>query len=324
MAQEQEGEPYELPLWWNMLPTLQAPAPIQPQLSPDHASCLQFLHGQLRHGDRSEQQPPTPEYTTQTPTQTPMTSLPPGSRLSSLPITPSPLRQIYPSAALAQTPSPQYQNPYITAHDAGADIPLEQSTSVWITNLPPTCSYTELLSSVRSAGHTGKIYATVINPPQDAHTTSAAKIVFFDVAAKTRLLAYASTGQFTVGSFQPHVVANRIRTAQRVPGPESRVLIISGPVEVVNVRSMLGFFQSYCAFDLEYARPWTAACPGRATIEWAFGSYRCQAERVYKAIIENARAAYVGGGGDDDETMTNDFADVEVRWGSDPCDQPWL
>ena len=294
----------------NASATLRTPPPMQQQLSPFQIQLIHRLSNELRDGNLSQPLTPTPNLPFRAGIRTPIAG--PSTAVGSL-LTPSPL-QLSRTGVIVQTPSPQYPGNYLSVHDPAADIPPEQSTSVWITNLPPTCTYTDLLGSVRAAGHTGKIFATVINPPQELHTTSAAKIVFFEVAAKTRLLEYAARGSFVVGDYQPRVIPNRILTAARAPSSESRVLIVSGPVGVVNTGSLIEFFQTCCAFDLEYVEEWTSVDPGRITIEWAFGSYRCQAERVYRAI-ENARS-YVG-------DVPNVFADVEVRWGRDPCDKPW-
>ncbi|KAI1303508.1 hypothetical protein F5Y03DRAFT_187288 [Xylaria venustula] len=198
-----------------------------------------------------------------------------------------------------QATSPQYQGNHQSAF-----IPPENNTSVWITNLPPTCNYTVLLGQLRDIG---KVCATVINPPQQNHTTSAAKIVFFDVEGKNRLLASAFNGSFMVDNRLPCVVPNRILTEARPVGPQSRVLIITGPTTVVNLPFLCQLFQQFCMFDLEYVKELQHG-DGTATMDWAFGSYRCQAERVYREILRLKCVSLV-------------FTDVEVCWGRDPCDR---
>ncbi|KAI3325954.1 hypothetical protein HD806DRAFT_532607 [Xylariaceae sp. AK1471] len=211
--------------------------------------------------------------------------------------------------------SDKYQGNRWAARNQSADIPAEQSTSVWITNLPPDVDYALLLSCIRNVG---KIYATVINPPQITHTTSAAKIVFFSVEAKERLLALSRSGQFIVGNFIPLVRLNRIKTAAQPEnsagiGPVSRVLLITGPTSVVSEAFLCDFFRRYCAFDLEYVRH-VPLGNGRATMEWAFGSYRCQAERVFAVIrrcmVEAARGI---------PGAQHVWASVDVQFGRDPC-----
>jgi hypothetical protein len=196
--------------------------------------------------------------------------------------------------------------------------------------LPPDLDYALLLSSIRNVG---KIYATVINPPRITHTTSAAKVVFFTVDARERLMALSSAGEFVVGNFIPLVRLNRIKTAAQptthtdgdgdsqgntMVGPVSRVLLISGPATIVNAASLCDFFRRHCAFDLEYVRH--RASPGeaigRAALEWAFGSYRCQAERVFAAIRRRREDAARGVLGAQDV-----WASVDVKFGRDPCDR---
>ncbi|KAI0965472.1 hypothetical protein F4678DRAFT_333362 [Xylaria arbuscula] len=208
------------------------------------------------------------------------------------------LASIPPTVPLQGT-SVQYQG-----NHQSALIPPENNTSVWITNLPPTCTYANLLGQLRDIG---KICATVINPPQQNHTTSAAKIVFFDVEGKNRLLASASEGSFIVDNLLPCVVPNRILTEARPVGPQSRVLIITGPRDVVNLHYLCQLFERFCAFDLEYVRT-VQHVDGTATMDWAFGSYRCQAERVYGEMMRL-------------KCVSPMFAVVEVRWGRDPCDR---
>lgn len=104
----------------------------------------------------------------------------------------------YTTTAQMQPISINYQGNRLSQRNQSANIAPEQSTSVWITNLPPDCTYAQLLGVVRD---TGKVYATVINPPQGNFMTSAAKIVFFDVEARRRFEANANSGQFAVGKY---------------------------------------------------------------------------------------------------------------------------
>lgn len=159
-------------------------------------------------------------------------------------------------------------------------------------------------------------YATVLNPASGEHTTSAAKIVFFDVEGRKRLQRRACAGAFAVGAYLPAVVPNRVRTAaqqqqhQKNPaGPQSRVLLITGPTAIVNEAFLCPLFQCFCAFDIEYVRdyPHGDGIDGTTTMEWAFGSFRCQAERVYAAMLRFAETVAAGC--------------VWVEYGRDPCDR---
>ncbi|KAI1186559.1 hypothetical protein F5B17DRAFT_454277 [Nemania serpens] len=214
---------------------------------------------------------------------------------------------------LEKSISQNYRGNLLSLRNQSADIPADLNTSVWITNLPPHCTYYDLLSVIRD---TGKVYATVLNPASGEHTTSAAKIVFFDVEGRKRLQRRACAGAFAVGAYLPAVVPNRVRTAaqqqqhQKNPaGPQSRVLLITGPTAIVNEAFLCPLFQCFCAFDIEYVRdyPHGDGIDGTTTMEWAFGSFRCQAERVYAAMLRFAETVAAGC--------------VWVEYGRDPCDR---
>ncbi|KAI5924490.1 hypothetical protein F4810DRAFT_719097 [Camillea tinctor] len=172
--------------------------------------------------------------------------------------------------------SPNYRgNPFLPANQS-ADIPDAENTSLWLTNLPPNCTHRMLLSAVRGCG---KVYATVVNPPVAAqnHITSACKLVFFDVAGAQALLLQARAGLFSVGGYVPRVRHNRIRSAARPPGPQSRVLHIEGPGRVVNERFLTAFFRARFQYEVESVEM-LGRFGDRTRLEWRFGSYRCQAE----------------------------------------------
>ncbi|KAI0474452.1 hypothetical protein F4859DRAFT_514984 [Xylaria cf. heliscus] len=221
---------------------------------------------------------------------------------------PTPRAALAPIAVPPQIISHNYQGNRFALRNQSANIAPELSTSVWITNLPPNCNYAQLLGMMR---HTGKIYATVINPPQGHFMTSAAKIVFFDIGGRQRFEARANTGQFVVGSYVPRVRPNRILTAAQPSGVESRVLHITGPERIVNEKVLCDYFRRWCAFDLEYVKSFPTG-GGRVTMAWAFGSYRCQAERVFTTIRDNKLVNMRLG-------RTDIWDSVDVMYGIDPC-----
>ncbi|KAI4861987.1 hypothetical protein F4820DRAFT_464158 [Hypoxylon rubiginosum] len=225
-------------------------------------------------------------------------------------------------AQLAATgASPHYRgNPYLAANQS-ANIREELNTALWITNLPPNCTHFMLLNSIRNCG---KVYATVINPPEDAiarprpgtsrtHTTSASKLVFFDREGVNRLMAQSMAGTFTVGGYVPRVLPNRIKSGPREPGPQCRVLHIEGPSDIVNQPSLHRFFQTKFTYELESVA--TLATYGDVTRqEWRFGSFRCQAESARQSIArEKDRHANLEGARGDL------WARVVVHYGVDPC-----
>lgn len=294
-------------------------------------------------------------------------------------------RQMMPLTGTGSRNSPNYRgNPTLSANHS-ANVPNEMNTSLWLTNLPPDCTYSMLLDSIRDCG---KIYASVINPPgnsdylnnttnnhagdehQDAstpplqsstaittttnplplpprprpHTTAAAKVVFWDVAGAASLLHQSARGEFSVGAYVPQVRRNRVRSAARPPGPQSRVLHVEGPEALAGEAAMRAFFAPRFRFDLEGVKELgsSGASAGggggggkgkgkgkgkgaddRAReeeeeerivrLEWRFGSYRCQAEAAWLAIAREKRRT------DLPPEMVEGWSRVEVFFGADPC-----
>lgn len=206
-------------------------------------------------------------------------------------------------------------NPYLKANQS-ADIPDEENTSLWITNLPPVCPERLLLGNVKGCG---KIYATVINAPdwENGHSTSAAKLVFMYVSGAQALLAQAQNGLFLVDSYVPKVVHNRIKTAAQNPGPESRVLHIEGPKEIVNVRYLNKWFSDRFTFEIDQILVINESegDGGFRRLEWRFGSYRCQASSAMTFIEKERRRHFYGMVGAEKSL----WEDVNVYYGVDPC-----
>ncbi|KAI1139207.1 hypothetical protein F5Y05DRAFT_403778 [Hypoxylon sp. FL0543] len=199
-----------------------------------------------------------------------------------------------------------------------ANVPFEQSTSLWLTNLPPDCTHRQLLGAIRGCG---KIFAAVINPPVKAvggynrgahHMTSASKLVFFDRTGLDRLVAKSQAGEFSVGGFVPRIRLNRIKSAPRAPGRQSRVLHIWGPSSIVNETYLNNFFQTKFTYELD--RITTIATADDWTLqEWRFGSFRCQAEAAHQSISREKRRQNMS----DMERLL--WSNVMVEYGVDPC-----
>lgn len=205
-----------------------------------------------------------------------------------------------------------------------ADVPEEENTALWITNLPPDCDHRALLNAVRGCG---KVFACVVNPPtagsgrtqqQQQHMTAAAKLVFFDVPGAVSLLTQSHRGEFKVGGFVPRVRKNRIRSAAREPGPHCRVLHIEGPAAIVNTPHLLRFFGERFSFEIENITTLNvadASQPGlrRVRQEWRFGSFRCQAEAARQSIHREKERI------DLSESEKAMWDQVNVHFGVDPC-----
>ena len=89
-------------------------------------------------------------------------------------------------AAVARQAHANYQGDPTLPSNISANIPMAESVSIWIERLPPDVTHRELLSSIRNIG---RVYATVISPPNSLHPTAAAKVVFFTLKAANKFLA---------------------------------------------------------------------------------------------------------------------------------------
>ncbi|KAH8662417.1 hypothetical protein BX600DRAFT_513256 [Xylariales sp. PMI_506] len=206
-------------------------------------------------------------------------------------------------------------NPFLPGNQS-ANISMEESCSLWITNLPQQCDVQRLLSKIRGCG---KIYATVINPPEvnKGVSTSAAKLVFFEPQGAQHLMQQASLGIFSVSECVPRVTYNRIRTRAQNPGPESRVLHIEGPKVIVNEEFLHHWFGQRFTYQTEQASILNedASPTGRRRMEWRFGSYRCQASAAMSFIDKERRRTF--------DTADNSsmllWRQVHTYYGVDPC-----
>ncbi|KAI1464916.1 uncharacterized protein F4812DRAFT_462239 [Daldinia caldariorum] len=214
--------------------------------------------------------------------------------------------------------SHNYGGNIFLSSNQSADVPEEQSTSVWMTNLPPNCTHQMLLGSIRNCG---KVFATVINPPDEStgryrqrapHTTSASKLVFFDRSGVDNLLAKAQAGEFSVEGYVPRVRMNRIRSAARDPGPHCRVIHIEGPSRLVNERFLHAFFTSKFNYELEAVLT-LSSNPWYTRQEWRFGSFRCQAESARQSINREKQRTDLA------DAEARDWKEVQVYFGVDPC-----
>jgi hypothetical protein len=92
--------------------------------------------------------------------------------------------------------------------------------------------------------------------------------------------------------------------------------MITGPIAIVNFDTLARFFQENIAYQLEKVE--TVNNPnvpaGHASMRWAFGSFRLQAESAHKKIylkINEARQT-----GNDPQG----WGAVSVSYSADPCE----
>lgn len=217
-----------------------------------------------------------------------------------------PWKQVDPREKVAMGFSANYQGNIFLEKNRSADIPDDQNCSIFILGLPPMVTYRQFFAAIRN---TGRVYQTRISAPEPdkGHTTSACKVVFFDRPSAERFWENHRRG-FVIRDypmFEGRLRWNRVKSAAVEGSPDqSRVLLISGPDQVVNEHFLTQFFQSKLEYQVdEIITRNPGGIFGRSEVEFRFGSFRCQAEAAKMALHR-------------------EFTDhgVHVRYGPDPCD----
>ncbi|KAI0381911.1 hypothetical protein F5Y04DRAFT_280558 [Hypomontagnella monticulosa] len=206
-----------------------------------------------------------------------------------------------PSDSISNTrrpPTSRYLGNHSLARNRCADIPDRLSCRLWITGLPPDCTVSKLLGSIRGMG---PVYATHMNGPEFPKPTSAASLTFFAASSANQFLLWHSLHPFTIDGYTTKVVRHRVKTESFPVDGQSRVISIRGSREIVNPDFLKELFSK--RWGIEYTTDFLEYRPGKeiSEIVWAFGSWRAQ-----------ANGAYIG--------LRNHFADyVTVKYLPDPC-----
>ena len=200
--------------------------------------------------------------------------------------------------------SPNYKGNPNLVRNRPANIPPTENSSVWLNGLPADVSIYEVLAAVRN---TGRVYATVIRRPTLRFPTSGAKITFFTAAAAQALVRrYDGQGasRLIIRNHNVLVRFDRNAVAEATePADHTRVLIIYGRKEVVNVEFLSNYFKNTMVYEIDEVVP-LALGECINMLEWRFGSYRCQAEWARGNLLGDA---------------IFDGHEVSVRFGRDPC-----
>ncbi|KAL2879328.1 hypothetical protein SGCOL_005456 [Colletotrichum sp. CLE4] len=215
---------------------------------------------------------------------------------------------------MAQGVSANYKGDALNPRNLSDDIPECKNVSFFLTNLPADVTYSQVLGQIRGMG---RVWATVINPPDGHdHFTSAAKLVFFELAAAQRFYAHCRNParRLIISGYAVKIVRNRVRKAEEdVGGYHSRVLVVTGELSFVNKDTLLRYFRTKLDFDTEEVTtlvqdPQT----GMGELEMRFACYRNQAESARQALNKE----YPPGATLPDGRMSPIW---ELRYGVDPC-----
>jgi hypothetical protein len=186
----------------------------------------------------------------------------------------------------------------ISDKNRSANIPANRNCALFIKGLPPTLTVTQLLGAIRNIG---RVYQTHINPPAGRHRTCAAKLIFFERRAAEAFMARFAQG-FQIPGYPGHtaqVAWNRVLTGETFD-QVTRVLLISGPRDIVHPFRLTEYFRTKIYFDIDEVFEFGEG--NRYYVEYRFGSYRAQAELARMALLRE---------------MAN--RGVQVRFGLDPC-----
>lgn len=189
--------------------------------------------------------------------------------------------------------SPWYRGDISLRNNQSENITDDQNCSLFIVNLPSTLTTHELLGSIHSLGPSGRIYAVHINGPElhHGHPGCAAKVVFFkrNVAHEFYSKCASDGKGFAVNGQPARVMWNRIKTSERQHLSESnasRVLLIAGPPQIVNPRTLTEFFNTKLQFQVDriITHVEGTTLGEDAVVEYRFGSFRCQAQAAKMAL----------------------------------------
>ncbi|KAK6857872.1 hypothetical protein PG995_005571 [Apiospora arundinis] len=201
---------------------------------------------------------------------------------------------------VSATTSKGYRGAWDLDRNVSANIPEDQNCSAYLTGLPPTLGYYDLLGSLQY----GKVVQTHINPPGGRHRNSAAKVVFSDRAAAERLQAAVNDGSFGWPGSRVNFMWNRVKAAAQDPNdPSSRTIRVTGPRRYVNELDLCVFLWTRFWFDLEEIVTIDKGLH-ETTLEIRFGSLWFQSENAFYHL-----------------RSTHPHRDeLSVEWSCDPCD----
>ncbi|CAM1507492.1 Fc.00g071330.m01.CDS01 [Cosmosporella sp. VM-42] len=197
--------------------------------------------------------------------------------------------------------SGNYRGEHNIRNASAANLTDEENCALWLTNLPPDVTHRELLAGIRNIG---RIWCTVINPPDyERHVTAAAKVVFFTPQPAQQLLVQALSRGLVVRDRHVKVTHNRVKYGQEsLIGNASRILIITGQSNLVNEATLTKFFKERFIFEVDDVQCLITA-KDRSVVQYCFGSYRCQAQMGKMALEKDRPAGF-----------------EKVEFGEDPCE----
>ncbi|KAL7622006.1 hypothetical protein AAE478_007507 [Parahypoxylon ruwenzoriense] len=207
-----------------------------------------------------------------------------------------------------------YKGSVSNLENTGAGVLAQDNCALHISKLPLNCTIADLLGAIRRVG---KVYASNIRPPTVGFPTPAAKLVFWDRTSVHTFMRLVAEGKFSVLNAIPSVKMNNHRTAPHQASQHSRVLLVTGPEEIVRQDYLENLFRKVFTYDLE-AMLTVFRSGGIAQVEIRFSSYRHQASNAYKLIVKACYGQAIWGIQLSRREMEL-WSRVKCQWGVDPC-----
>ncbi|KAL7624199.1 hypothetical protein AAE478_005758 [Parahypoxylon ruwenzoriense] len=183
----------------------------------------------------------------------------------------------------------------------GTHVPDDKNTNLWVVGLPGTITIPKLLSSIRGIG---RVRSAVVNEADDTHGTAAAAVSFFLRKDAEKLLRASQNGAFSVEGLAVKIFWNRNKVEEDTLTVTSRILLIVGDADVVNVWFLERFFSGKFVYDVDSIvdHGIVVGFGGPvARIEYRFGSARGQAVFAHMALARELEGKLL------------------VAFGEDPC-----
>lgn len=206
-----------------------------------------------------------------------------------------------------------YQGDTSRFRNLPANVPDEPNTALWLTGLPADISYTELFDNLAQRGRLFSVFINVANKAS-GHTTAAATIAFFHAASTQQLYDVSNSGPgFFIRGHPIKIHHNRRKAseAQTKPhqttqhGRPSRVVSISGPGEILDLFSLLNYFEQRFYFHVDRVEPQLHHDAAIVAYEIRFASFYCQAEMAVMSVNRD---------------MKFRDARVQISYSTDPCE----
>lgn len=189
----------------------------------------------------------------------------------------------------------------VNDNNGPSGTPPEDNCKFLITGLPPNISASSLLRHIRNVG---RVYTTRIMKPERSGDMATASVVFFDVPASKRFQSMYENAPLMIRGYHARVVCNdHVRIAHNIPHNLSRVILVRGPRDQVEVGKLLMLFRRNFNFRLDNIIT-VADSPATKCLEISFSSWRSEAEVAFR-LLRQPSARQAG---------------VSVAYTRDPCD----